>query len=492
MMTPVLFVFIMKRLLLTVHKFFPDHRAGTEVLTLKVAQELQVRRYEVMVVTANPPDRDARRKKGDRTETSKYVYEGVPVHVIEEPLRQKNNSFESEFYNEDVRGEFRKIIEEFAPDMVHAFHFQNLSSSIIDEALSLNKPVVFSATDFWFICPIVQLRKPDGSLCRGPEKFAKNCLTCYTPELFPPKSEFVEALADKYPDLAKTTSAFPAPISSIADSFLYATYISGKIPAAVGATTKRPKILQDAANRLSAITVPTKLMRDLFIENGIRPELIYHVPFGIDTIPLDGYNTKTASENLRIGYIGAISEHKGVDLLVKAFLKLPADAKATLTLFGDLKQFPDYSDELVKTAYDGSANATKIKFAGTFPNAELGPTLSNIDVLVVPSRWYENTPLVIQSALACKTPVVATDLGGMSELVKHETNGMLFEVNNETSLQKQLLRLLLEPDLLSSLRAKILPERSISQMVDHLESIYLQAAPQLAKPFTTSRVSFQH
>jgi glycosyltransferase involved in cell wall biosynthesis len=485
MMTPVLFVFIMKRLLLTVHKFFPDHRAGTEVLTLKVAQELQVRRYEVLVVTANPPDRDARRKAG--AETSDYVYEGVPVHVIEEPLRQKHNSFRSEFYNEDVRADFRKIVNDFAPDMVHAFHFQNLSSSIIDEALSLNKPVVFSATDFWFICPIVQLRKPDGSLCRGPEKFAKNCLTCYTPELFPPKSEFAEALANKYPDLAKTTNALPAPLRAIADSALYAAYVSGKIPGAMSATTQRPKFLQDAANRLSAITVPTKLMRDLFIENGIRPELIYHVPFGIDVIPLEGYSTKTPSEDLRIGYIGAISEHKGVDLLVKAFLKLPADAKATLTLYGDLKQFPDYSDELVKLAADGSVNAGKIKFAGTFPNSELGPKLSSLDVLVVPSRWYENTPLVIQSALACKTPVIATDLGGMSELIKHESNGMLFEVNNENSLHKQLLRLVQEPNLLPTLRSRILPERTISQMVDHLESIYLQAAPQMAKPFTTSR-----
>ena len=50
----------MKRVLLTAHKFFPGHRAGTEVLTLKVAQELIKRNYEVLVVCANPPDLDAR------------------------------------------------------------------------------------------------------------------------------------------------------------------------------------------------------------------------------------------------------------------------------------------------------------------------------------------------------------------------------------------------------------------------------------------------
>jgi hypothetical protein len=53
----------MRRVLLTAHKFFPEHRAGTEVLTLKIAQELQKRGYEVKVVAANPPDLDARRKQ---------------------------------------------------------------------------------------------------------------------------------------------------------------------------------------------------------------------------------------------------------------------------------------------------------------------------------------------------------------------------------------------------------------------------------------------
>jgi glycosyltransferase involved in cell wall biosynthesis len=487
MITPDFPVFFMKRLLLTVHKFFPDHRAGTEVLTLKVAQELMMRGYKVQVVTANPPDRDAR-CKGGGPETSDYEYEGVPVHVVEESLRQKHNSFRSEFFNPDVAEDFRKVLADFAPDVVHAFHFQNLSSSIIDEVLARKVPVVFSATDFWFICPIVQLRRTDGALCRGPEAFAKNCLTCYTPELFPPVSEFVEAFDGKYPKLKEAKSGLPAPISNMANSALYAAYISGKIPSAMNATAARPKVLRDAANRLSAITVPTKLMNDLFVENGISPGIIHHVPFGIDTAPLIGFQTKTPSEELRIGYVGALAEHKGVDLLVRAFLGLPADAKAELAIYGDLKQFPDYGEFLQKLANDGSPNTSKITFEGSFPNSELGTKMSSIDVLVVPSRWYENTPLVIQSALACKTPVVATNLGGMSELIKHRRNGLLFDLNSESSLRAQFQSLLEEPELLGRLRANILPERTISQMVDQLECIYaaaLGSADESAKVLTS-------
>ncbi|MBX9686174.1 MAG: glycosyltransferase, partial [Candidatus Obscuribacterales bacterium] len=94
---------------------------------------------------------------------------------------------------------------------------------------------------------------------------------------------------------------------------------------------------------------------------------------------------------------------------------------------------------------------------------------------VVPSRWYENTPLVIQSALASKTPLIVTNLGGMAELVRHGFNGLLFELNNVKSLTEQLTRLLDEPELLAQMRENIPPERSIPQMVDDIESVYLEA-----------------
>jgi glycosyltransferase involved in cell wall biosynthesis len=461
----------MKRVLLTVHKFFPHHKAGTELLTLKVAQELKHRGYETLVLTANPPDLDARFKGGP--ETSEYEYEGIRVKVVEEALRLKDNTFSTEYYNPTIREHFKSIVTDFAPDMVHIFHAQNLSSSIIDESLEQRLPVVYSATDFWFICPVVQLKRPDGTICRGPAPLAANCLTCYTPALFPPVEEFSSALEKRFP-IYQTTQRLSAPLSNFVGDAAYAIYKASKLPAAVGATVNRPNVLRTAANKVSAITVPTALMRELFVENGINSNLIHHVPFGIDTAPLEACRTKSKSEHLRIGFIGTLFEHKGVDVLIKAFLTLPEEKQACLRIYGDAKQFPDYSTSLKKLASNGSENSSRISFEGTFPNDQLGPVLSNLDVLVVPSRWYENTPLVIQSALASKTPVVATNLGGMSELIHHGVNGLLFELNNSDSLAQQLLRLVSEPALLPKLISGIKPERTTQQMVDQLESIYAQ------------------
>lgn len=463
----------MRRVLLSVHKFFPEHKAGTEVLTLKVAQELMRRSYEVMVVTASPPDRDARHAVGEKSR--EFLYQDVPVHEIGESLRLKDYTFEHEFRNPAIGEHFNGLLDKFRPDILHIFHAQNLSASIIDVAVARNLPVVCSTTDFWFVCPIVQLKKPDGAVCRGPSVLAANCIGCYTPHLIPPKSELMEQLQKKYPVLKEPMAASPKPLRQMLEGSLLAAYVSAKAPDAINATVKRPGELRDAANKTKAIMVPTQLMRDIFVENGIHAELIKHVPFGIDSSPLVPFQRKTKSENLRFGFIGTLFEHKGPDLLIKAFQSLPEDCKAELKIYGDPMQFPEYGEMLKALVAKNPRNREKISFLGSFPNEDLGEVLQNMDVLVVPSRWYENTPLVIQSALASKTPLIVTNLGGMAELVRHAYNGLVFELNNVNSLAEQLKHLLDEPDLLETMKDNIAPERSIPQMVDDIEAVYTDA-----------------
>jgi glycosyltransferase involved in cell wall biosynthesis len=83
-------------------------------------------------------------------------------------------------------------------------------------------------------------------------------------------------------------------------------------------------------------------------------QLIKHVPFGIDTSKLDNHQVKKPSV-LRIGYIGTFFEHKGVDLLLKAFLELPdqVGCGAQLKLYGDTNQFPQYVDTLKSLSAQG-------------------------------------------------------------------------------------------------------------------------------------------
>jgi glycosyltransferase involved in cell wall biosynthesis len=169
-----------------------------------------------------------------------------------------------------------------------------------------------------------------------------------------------------------------------------------------------------------------------------------------------------------VGFIGTIAPHKGCDLLIRAFKKLPPSMDASLTIHGNLQRFKPIVKRLRRLAGDDE----RIIFAGPFRREEVGRVLSEMDVLVVPSRWYENAPLVICEAFAAGVPVVATNLGTMPELVKHGENGLLFELDNAENLARQLRRLGEEPHLLEKLRSGIGPVKTVEENVDELEVLY--------------------
>jgi glycosyltransferase involved in cell wall biosynthesis len=153
---------------------------------------------------------------------------------------------------------------------------------------------------------------------------------------------------------------------------------------------------------------------------------------------------------------------------VRAFEMLPPRLDAALAVHGDPDRYPAFAQEL----RDLAANDRRVSFRGPFSRDELGRVMSEIDVLVVPSRWYENAPAVIFEAFAARAPVVATDLGGMSEFVRHGENGLLFELENAEDLSRQLRRLCEEPGLLEGLRAGIGPVKTLGEFTDELEEIY--------------------
>ncbi|GAJ18088.1 unnamed protein product, partial [marine sediment metagenome] len=74
-----------------------------------------------------------------------------------------------------------------------------------------------------------------------------------------------------------------------------------------------------------------------------------------------------------------------------------------------------------------------------------------MDVLVYPSIWYENQPIAILEALLAKIPIVASNLGGMAEIVQDGVTGLLFEAGNTEDLSQKMVSLIDNPQLLRKL-----------------------------------------
>lgn len=438
------------KVLFVAHQFFPEDSAGVETVTLGLARELKRRGHEPYVLAARRSAEGGIRPG----EVEDYEYEGIPVRRIGRPEEGFSRPYRLNYRNEIMARRVREYVKEVRPDIVHVMHLQGLSATVLPVFEEFGAPVVYMATDFWTICPVVDLRRHDGVMCRGPE--LHHCIQC---------------IASRDPD-----SRMNAVVSRTPDAALKAAGLFSRTPLSkvshplrqVEDLRERPAYIREKMKSVDRVIAYTRLARDLLVANGIGEGKIEVSAYGIDTSDIvKSSGDRTSHSTLRVGFIGTLAPHKGCDILVRAFGRL-SGFDATLDIHGDPEKYGSYASVLLSLA----GNDVRISFRGAFSRAEIGRVLSEIDVLVVPSRWYENAPGVIYEAFAAGVPVVATDLGGMSEVVEPEKNGLLFRLDDAEDLARQLRRVGEEPGLLEKLRDGIESVKTVEENVDELEELY--------------------
>ena len=105
--------------------------------------------------------------------------------------------------------------------------------------------------------------------------------------------------------------------------------------------------------------------------------------------------------------------------------------------------------------------------------------LDGIDALVIPSLWHENMPLVSLSAQAAGCPIVASDVGGIADVVEDGKNGLLFARGSSAELAELILRLLDDDELLPRLSSQAISPTDIEPYIDDLEAEYRRACERL-------------
>ncbi len=442
------------KILLVVHQFFPDHGAGTEVLTLSVARELLARGYDVRVFTGHPSSTDL----SEAMRFDEYDYEGIPIyrfHHAYTPMFGQTSIMELSFDNHLAAHHFDKVLMHFQPDWVHFFHLHHLGIGLIDSTFKAGVPAFMTPTDFWGVCATGQLVLCNGGLCSGPTAFAGNC---------------VKHIAESRQKGFKSMIAAKIPVSCI--EFLARLTLRYRLnypySAEILATSKRLQQAMSRLNRLTKIVSPNSFMSENLVKHGLKSELIIEAAFGIDQVQNVEIASRQITRNpLRIGFIGTFVKDKGCHVLIEAFHALPVGS-AILNIYGKAEKFPEYASQLKRLA----RNSEAITFCGTFPNAKINEVLADLDVLVVPSLWYENTPLVVYSAQAARCPVIASDFPGLSEVIQDQVNGLLFPPGNVIALTKLLRRFIDEPDIARQLSAGSIMPKQTSEYVDELLAIW--------------------
>lgn len=163
-------------------------------------------------------------------------------------------------------------------------------------------------------------------------------------------------------------------------------------------------------------------------------------------------------------------------MLVEAMRRLPETIPVKLRIYGSAPAGGEAYALALQTIASGDS---RIAFCGTFDNRHIADVLDGIDALVVPSLWHENMPLVSLSAQAAACPLIASDTGGLSEVVADGKNGLLFTPGSSADLADRIMRMMTEEDLLSRLSSQAVPPLDMERYVDELESEYRHACERL-------------
>lgn len=405
------------KILYLLHDFLPEHVGGTEVHTFQLAKEFARRDHEVLIVCT---ERDLSRADGDVRER---WHDGL--RVLEVAHSREYTCAEETWEEPRQREVFAKLLARERPDILHIQHFAQWGSAVLEIARAAGVPTLVTLHDYFLLCANACLFRADGALCAG------DCSQCL---------QSLPALRNGGASLDSAANARRA---------------------------------QHAAHlRLAEIVIaPSEFLASRMLDRGLVAKAQIAL---LDSGVVGPWREPRASDPkraLRLAYIGGIYPVKGVHVLIEAFMKLPA-GMATLDLHGVLEWFPSYVSHLRKLA----GERTDLRWHGRFAPEEIDGILERADLLVVPSLWFENRPLSIQAAFRCGVPVVASDLGGMAELVESGRGGELFAHGDAGALASLLSALAGDRvRLLALARARPrLP--SLAEVADRHFDLYATAA----------------
>jgi glycosyltransferase involved in cell wall biosynthesis len=295
-----------------------------------------------------------------------------------------------DFRSPDIEREFSRVLDEYSPDLVHFHNLVGLSLMMIDVCHSRQVPTVMTLHDYWGICFKNTLVKNNGRLChRG----GLDCLDCR------------EVLGGSLP--------LPTPV--------------------------RNAHLLLSLRKVSRFIAPSRYLAEQYALNGIPREKIAVLNNGIE---IERFGPqRRAHSPLTLGFIGHLGKHKGLDVLLHALSFLEAQP-IRLLVVGSGEEA-----ESLKASCRESGLQQRVTFAGHIDNQRIASVYQQIDVLIVPSVWPENSPVTITEAMASGLPVIASDIGGIGELVEDGVTGFLIPVKDSQAMAERVRRFIERPAL---------------------------------------------
>jgi len=322
--------------------------------------------------------------------------------------------------------EFRALLNDLKPDVVHFHHYLNLGVEAflhVRETLP-DARIVLTLHEYLGICHHYgqMVTRPGRSLCA--EASPLRCSRCF---------------GDLTP----------------ADFFMRDLYI---------------KRFFDLVDQFIA---PSEFLAERYVAWGIPREKMAVVE---NVLPVPPAKKDVAKLNtagpLRVGFFGQISVLKGINVLIEAaeLLEEQEDYGVVFEIYGDYSgQPPEFQQDFLTRLAKVGRN---VKFMGPYEQSRVDALMRGVDLVLVPSVWWENSPVVIQEAIRNRRPVICSDIGGMAEKVRDGKDGIHFPVGNSVALAHAISALAKDRTALAKLSDSIRPAVAAEVLTDQFKRLY--------------------
>ena len=430
------------KIALCTRRFVPPFVGGVDVYTDRLSRALERLGHEIMILAC-----DATADSHNQAITlSLDEYQGTKIWRLKFALDKRPPETFDYAYDQEMGQIIKTVLRQQKPDLFIIMNFYTITLASVEAAKALEIPVVHIATDFIPICRRATFIRWDGTPCQVGESI-RSCAACFVSHR--PLGRLAASLLNQFPEetlagWANNPAIYkpPHPLWPLKPYWKQ-----------VAIMDQRLKTVRPLREKIDLVLTPTQYTLNAFLTNGFKPDQVHLLPFAVETDHPLTRTEHTPASQTRFLFIGRLQPYKGAHLLVEAFNNLASPKGATLTIYGTPGGYETYFNRLKAMM----ASNARIRFAGKIAPADLGQAFAEADFFVLPSTWHENSPLILLDALQSKTPVIASDIGGVTDVINHEVNGLLFPMGDKHALQQVMQRVIDQPALAEQLRSGLNP-----------------------------------
>ncbi|WP_165247712.1 glycosyltransferase [Adlercreutzia sp. ZJ141] len=372
---------------------FHWRKGGSETYYFNLAEALKTMGHEVACFAMDSSENEP-------CEQSKY-FVSMRDYNGDTSLVKKLRDGAALIYSLEARRKFNDLLEEFQPDIIHLnLVHRQLTFSILDAPYlkSHMVPVVYTAHDYIPVCPGCTMLDGAGEVC-------DDCL----------KGSFMPCVRKRCVKGSRAKSV---------------------LAAAEAAFLKR----HGSYWKIDRIIAPSEYMRAKLVDGGFPYEQVVAMQNFAKDEALDRARStedKTDRENPYVLYFGRLSKEKGVDVLIRAFLSISDEIPQEwrLVIAGEGPERAELEELL-----ENHRSAHRIELVGFRKADEMRVLAERAALAIASSRWRENMPYSVIESFAAGTPVIASRIGGLPELVKEGGTGFLAEPGSVEFLAEALRR----------------------------------------------------